>query len=38
MAESAMGGGGSDTFLTDMLLTGTKKPGMKGAKKGKAVF
>lgn len=27
-----------DTFLTDMLMTGDRKPAAKGTKKGKAVF
>ena len=40
MAEAAIGGGDQkgDTFLTDMLLQGNSKTGVKGTKKGKAVF
>ena len=41
MAEAAMMGGGgapSDTFLTDMLIPGSKKRPPSGKKKGKATF
>ena len=40
MAEAALVGGDQkgDTFLTDMLVQGSSKTGVKGTKKGKAVF